>query len=279
MPWDPENYLTFAGERGRPFVDLLARVGADEPRSVLDIGCGPGNLTALLEKRWPSAQVAGIDSSEEMIERARTDRPGLDFAVEDVREYVASKPAPVDVIISNAALQWVPGHLDLLPGLVSAVRPGGWLAFQVPGNFDQPSHTICHELAASPPYDEATRGVDRPAAHDAETYLRALQSLGCAVDAWETTYLHVLTGPDPVFTWVSATGARPTLEALEQDLRPAFEAEYKKRLRAAYPDEGEGVVLPFRRVFVVAQTGLMLRRSGRRPASPGSAPGPASARP
>jgi len=253
MPWNPDRYLTFADERGRPFVDLIARIDATAPTRVLDIGCGPGNLTALLAQRWPQANVAGIDSSAEMIARARADQPAIDFAVEDVRAYVDSVPEPVDVLVSNATLQWVPGHLDLLPGLVDAVAPGGWLAFQVPGNFDQPSHVLCHELAATAPYAEHTRGVDRPAAHDAATYLRALQELGCTVDAWETTYLHVLTGPDPVFTWISATGARPTLEALGADLRPAFEEEFKARLRAAYPDDGHGVVMPFRRVFVVAQ--------------------------
>jgi trans-aconitate 2-methyltransferase len=146
----------------------------------------------------------------------------------------------------------VPGHLELLPALVEKVRPGGTFAFQVPGNFDEPSHTIRDELAAEPPYAEHTAGVATPSAHDAATYLRALTALGCEVDAWETTYLHVLHGEDPVFTWVSGTGARPTLQALPDELRPAFEDEFKRRLRAAYPDDGHGVVLPFRRVFVVA---------------------------
>lgn len=253
MPWNPEHYLTFADERGRPFLDLLARVGAESPAGVLDIGCGPGNLTALLRERWPGARVSGIDNSAEMIARARVDQPGIDFTVEDVNDYAASRPAPVDVLVSNAALQWVPDHLDLLPGLVAAVRPGGWLAIQVPGNFGEPSHTLRRELAATPPYAAHTRDVATPHAHDAATYLRALQQLGCSVDAWETTYLHVLTGPDPIFTWVSATGARPTLESLPPDLRPAFEEELRARLRAAYPDDGHGVVLPFRRVFVVAR--------------------------
>lgn len=253
MAWDPNHYLTFAGQRGRPFIDLLARIDAEAPRSVLDIGCGPGNLTQLLAQRWPSAQVSGFDSSEEMIARAEADWPGLDLAVEEIGDYLGSTPPLVDVVISNAVLQWVPGHLSLLPALVRAVRPGGWLAFQVPGNFDQPSHTICADIAALPAYAESTRGVARPASHDATTYLHTLQSLGCEVDAWETTYLHVLTGPDPVFTWISATGARPVLEALDPDQRPAFEEEFRQRLRRAYPDDGHGVVMPFRRIFVVAK--------------------------
>ena len=143
----------------------------------------------------------------------------------DLRDW-ARDADPVDVLVSNATLQWVPGHLDLLPALVGRVRPGGWLAFQVPGNFDEPSHTIRTELAAEPPYADHTRGVAVPSSHDPAVYLEALAALGCRVDAWETTYLHVLTGPDPVFTWVSGTGARPTLQALPDDLRPGFEEEF-----------------------------------------------------
>jgi trans-aconitate 2-methyltransferase len=248
--WDPDRYLTYAGERGRPFVELLARVAAPAPTTVVDLGCGPGNLTALLRERWPEADVTGLDASPEMIERARETGARIAFEVADLRDWRPERP--VDVLVSNATLQWVPGHLDLLPGLLEAVRPGGWLAFQVPGNFDQPSHTIRRDLAAEPPYAAATRGVAAPDAHDAGTYLAALAGLGCTVDAWETTYLHVLTGPDPVFTWVSGTGARPTLQALPDDLLPGFEAEFRRRLAEAYPTTPYGVVLPFRRVFVVA---------------------------
>lgn len=250
--WDPERYLVYADERGRPFTDLVARVGAAEPRQVVDIGCGPGNLTALLPRRWPRADVLGVDSSTEMIEKARAaDLPGVRFEVGDVRSW---RPAdPVDVLISNATLQWVPGHLDLLPGLVAQVAPGGWFAFQVPGNFGEPSHVLLHELAATPRFSSFVQAVARPDAHDPETYLEALTRLGCVVDAWETTYLHVLTGTDPVFTWISGTGARPTLQALPDELREEFEREYKRRLRDAYPTRERGTVLPFRRVFVVAR--------------------------
>jgi trans-aconitate 2-methyltransferase len=205
-----------------------------------------------------------------MIASARKLDTAVEFEVGDVRQWVSASsttggggstsstdvPGSVDVLVSNATLQWIPGHLDLLPGLVDAVAPGGWLAFQVPGNFDQPSHTIRAELAAEAPYAEHTAGVATPGAHDAATYLAALSALGCTVDAWETTYLHVLHGEDPVFTWVSGTGARPTLQALEAadpELRARFEAEFRRRLRAAYPQEAGRVVLPFRRVFAVAR--------------------------
>ena len=251
--WDPDRYLAYADERGRPFVDLLARVTAVRPRTVVDLGCGPGNLTSLLADRWPDAHVVGLDSSPEMIDKARATEPRVDFGVADLRDWTPA--APVDVLVSNATLQWVPGHLDLLPRLVSAVAPGGWLAFQVPGNFDEPSHTIRDALAAEEPYAAHTAGVAVPSSHDPAVYLDALAGLGCTVDAWETTYLHLLTGPDPVFTWVSGTGARPTLQALPDDLRPAFEAAFKRRLSAAYPEHEYGVVLPFRRVFVVARRG------------------------
>jgi trans-aconitate 2-methyltransferase len=251
--WDPDRYLTYADERGRPFVELVARIGAAKPAAVVDLGCGPGNLTALLRERWPEADIHGVDASREMIAKARDVDPTITFEVADLRTW-ADSADPVDVLVSNATLQWVPGHLELLPALVTRVRPGGWLAFQVPGNFDEPSHTIRRELAAEAPYAAHTQGVAVPSSHDAAVYLEALTGLGCTVDAWETTYLHVLSGdPDAVFTWVSGTGARPTLQALPDDLRPAFEAEFKRRLRTAYPERHRRVILPFRRIFAVAR--------------------------
>lgn len=252
--WDPGRYLAFADERARPFVDLLSRVRAEEPRRVVDLGCGPGNLTALLTERWPGADVLGLDSSPEMIARAaERSGPRLRFRVLDLREWAPDEP--VDVLVSNATLQWVPDHLALLPSLVGHVAPGGWCAFQVPGNFDEPSHVLLRELAGRPPYASHLDGVARPSSHDPAVYLDALARLGCAVDAWETTYLHVLdpADPDPVFTWISGTGARPVLQALPDALRARFEDEYRAALRAAYPVGAAGVVLGYRRVFVVAR--------------------------
>ncbi len=197
--------------------------------------------------------MVGIDSSEEMV-RAAPEDAGVEFSVGDFRDWTGSRAAAtVDVLVSNAALQWVPGNLDLLPALVASLRPGGWLALQVPGNFSEPSHTIRGDLAAEPAYVAHTTSVAVPHAHHPATYLGALRRLGCEVDAWETTYLHVLQGPDPVFTWVSGTAARPTLQALPDDLRAAFAVEFKQRLAAAYPGQDGVVVLPFRRVFVVAR--------------------------
>jgi trans-aconitate 2-methyltransferase len=248
--WDPERYLTYADERGRPFVELVARIAAERPGEVVDLGCGPGNVTTVLGARWSEARIRGLDSSHEMIDRARAADAGIDFEVADLRDW-AEGDDPVDVLVSNATLQWVPGHLDLIPALAGHLRPGGWLAFQVPGNFDEPSHTIRTALAAEAPYAEHTRDVAVPSSHDPAVYLETLAGLGLAPDVWETTYLHVLTGPDPLFTWVSGTGARPTLQALPDDLRPGFEAEFRRRLRDAYPERDGRVVLPFRRVFAV----------------------------
>jgi len=247
--WDPRRYLQYADERGRPFLDLLSRVPATEPRRVVDLGCGPGTLTALLAERWPGADVLGLDSSPEMV-AAAAEVAGVRVETGDLRDWQPAEP--VDVLVSNATLQWVPGHLDLLPRLVGAVAPGGWFALQVPGNFDEPSHQLRRELAADPRFAPWVAGVPVPEAADPEVYLERLAGLDCEVDAWETTYLHVLKGSDPVFAWVSGTGARPTLQALPEGLRQEFEAEFRERLRAAYPVGPHGTVLPFRRVFAVA---------------------------
>lgn len=251
--WDPDRYLTYAEERGRPFIELLARIPVTDPRTVVDLGCGPGNLTAVLAERWPEARVVGVDSSSAMIERARREVPEVEFEVGDVRDWRGS----ADVLVSNATLQWLPEHLELLPRLLERVVPGGWLAFGVPGNFEQATHTLLRELAEQSPYAAHTAGAARPASHDPETYLDALTAAGAVdVDVWEATYLHVLTGPDPVFTWVSGTGARPVLQALPDGLRADFEAEYRRRLAEAYPPRPDArVVLPFRRIFAVARRG------------------------
>ncbi len=250
--WDPATYLEFSDERSRQFFDLTARIGAVDPAYVVDLGCGPGQLTATLAERWESARIEGVDSSQQMIDETRAhESDRVRFRLADVMTWQPA--APVDVLISNATLQWVARHRDLLPRLVDALSRDGWLAFQVPGNFDEPSHQLLRELAADPRFASATRDVEYPAAFDAATYLADLAELGCSVDAWETTYLHVLTGPDPVFRWISGTGARPVLQALTGEQREAFVVDYKAALESAYPVQSFGTVLPFRRVFVVAR--------------------------
>ena len=257
--WDPATYLRFGSERARPFVDLLTQVHADDPRFVVDLGCGPGNLTALLAARWPAAHVLGVDNSPQMIEAAMAQAgPGdgaaarLAFALADIRDWQPGRP--VDVFVSNAVLQWVPGHLTLLTSWTGWLAPGGWLAFQVPGNFDQPSHTILRDLASSPRWQPRLRDVPlNRQATDPRAYLDLLASAGCEVDAWETTYLHVLAGEDAVLEWYRGSGLRPVLAALPEAEAAEFTDEYAARIREAYPAAPYGTVLPFRRVFVVAR--------------------------
>lgn len=255
--WSPEQYLQYADERGRPFFELLARIPADAPTFVVDLGCGPGTLTTTLLERWPSALVEGVDSSPEMIRRAQDLAVGsqLFFRVGDIVDW--SPQRPVDVLVSNAALQWVPRHLQLLGRLVDGVVPGGWFAFQVPGNFDGPSHTLLRELRNSSRWRQRVGDDQVSTWGSAEPveYLAKLTDLGCTVDAWETTYLHLLQGEDAVLEWVKGTALRPVLNALtDEDERAAFVAEYAARLRAAYPRHSYGTLFPFRRIFVVAQT-------------------------
>ncbi len=253
--WDPGEYRHFGDERSRPFFDLLARVGAETPEVVVDLGCGPGTLTAALARRWAQAEVRGIDSSAEMIEAARElpSGPGsrLSFALGDVRNW---KPdGGVNVIISNAVLQWVPDHLDVVARWAGFLGTGGWLAFQVPGNNDQPSHQALRELAASDRWRPLLANVqlNRQAADPAE-YLDLLARSGFKVDAWETTYVHVLHGDDPVLDWYKGTGLRPVLAALTPGQAAEFLADYRVRMREAYPAAAYGTVFPFRRVFAVA---------------------------
>jgi trans-aconitate 2-methyltransferase len=253
--WDPGQYLRYAGERARPFFDLLSRVQATDPGYVADLGCGPGNLTAVLTSRWPGAAVVGVDNSPEMISAAREQagqRQSLSFVLADLREWRPKRP--VDVLISNAVLQWVPGHFDVIRQWPGLLAPGGWLAFQLPGNFDQPTHAILLDLVTSDRWAPLLTEVslNRQAADPAD-YLGLLASTGCSVDAWETTYLHVLHGADPVVEWYRGTGLRPVLAALEPGQAEQFLADYSRRIAAAYPAAPYGTVLPFRRVFVVAR--------------------------
>lgn len=251
--WDARQYLKFTGERSRPFFDLLSRVAADDPGYVVDLGCGPGNLTAALARRWPSARVEGVDSSPEMIEAALDagyDEPGLSFERQDAVRWRPGQPP--DVIVSNAALQWIPGHTGLVVRWADELAPGGWLAFQVPGNFDQPSHAILREIAQSPQWRHVLAGVqlNRQSA-DPVAYAELLLRPGYTVDAWETTYVQILHGEDPVVQWYKGSGLRPVLAALDAERGERFLAEYRERVTEAYPPGPFGTLFEFRRVFAV----------------------------
>ncbi|HEY3873518.1 MAG TPA: methyltransferase domain-containing protein [Actinocrinis sp.] len=259
--WEPDRYLRYAGQRARPFADLLAQVGAEAPGRVVDLGCGPGNATELLADRWPCARVLGVDNSAEMVAAAaRRARPGrLEFTRADLREWRAADP--VDVLITNATLQWVPGHLELLPQLLRQVSPGGWFAFGVPGNFGAPSHTLLGDLQRTARWRDRFTGAQyRPASHEPAEYLRVLTDAAADADVWETTYHYVVDGEDGVFDFVSSTALRPVLVELGGAETPdakAFTAEYAAALREAYPaTEHAGrivQILPYRRLFAVAR--------------------------
>jgi len=258
--WDAGQYLRFGGERARPFFDLVAQVGATSPRYVADVGCGPGNLTAALAGRWPEATVVGVDNSPEMIEAAKAtvapSAPNLSFELGDVWDWRPERP--LDVLVCNAVLQWVPGHDELLLRWADLLAPGGWLAFQLPGNFDQPSHAIVKELAETPRWRGLLAGarLNRQAGDPAD-YVALLARTGFAVDAWETSYLHILPGENPVLEWTKGTTLRPVLATLDAEQGAAFVREYGERVAAAYPPHPFGTIFPFRRVFaVVRRAGL-----------------------
>ena len=256
MKWDPAKYVEFGNHRDRPYFDLTARIHADHPGHVVDLGCGPGNLTATLAERWPGAEVVGIDSSAEMLQKAEAHgarAANLSFEQADIAEW---KPSDrTDVVVTNAALQWVPGHPALLAGWLGALRPGAWFALQVPGNFSSPSHVLMRQLAGSPRWKGTLDGVLRhdDAVAEPAGYLNIMLDAGCDADAWETTYQQVLHGPDPVLQWVRGAGLRPVLAALPPAEAAEFEAEYSVLLNDAYPATAHGTVFPFRRIFAVAR--------------------------
>ena len=249
--WDAAQYLRFGDERSRPFFDLVGRIGAGQPGYVVDLGCGPGNLTATLAQRWPQAKVAGFDSSPEMIDAAtRAGYPGVAFSRADVTDWVPDRSP--DVIVCNAVLQWVPGHDDLLVRWADQLNADGWLAFQLPGNLDSPAHAIVAELAESARWRGLLDGVrHNKQAGDPAHYVQLLAKDGYEVDAWETTYLHMLRGADPVLEWTKGTTLRPVLAELDAEQAAEFTAEYARRVREAYEEGPFGTIFPFRRVFTV----------------------------
>lgn len=249
--WDPAQYARYGSERSRPFFDLVGRIGAPSPRTVVDLGCGSGELTVSLAERWPEAEVRGIDSSPQMLERAPRDQ-GVTFSdgrAEDV------DLTGTDVLVANAVLQWVPEHPRLLPTWAGQIADGGWLAFQVPANFTAPSHRLMREFVGSPSWRYRLGSVLRgpETVLEPAEYLDLLVGCGLRAEVWQTEYLHVLQGDDPVLEWVRGTGLRPVLAALDGDDAAAFSSEYGALLRQAYPARAYGTVFGFRRTFVVAR--------------------------
>jgi trans-aconitate 2-methyltransferase len=254
MPsWDPQQYARFADHRLRPGLDLLARVPDLPEGEIWDLGCGSGALAPFLVRRWPGRGLRGLDSSAEMLAAARQAVPEAAFEAGDIAAWRA--PAPAALLYANAVLQWLPDHAALLPRLLAMLAPGGALAVQMPHNHDSPSHRAMHAAAADGPWAGRLGNVRSiaPVAEPA-AYHRILAGAGTAPDIWETEYLHVLKGPDPVVEWTRGTGLRPYLDRLEGAEREGFLAAYAARVRSAYPPEPDGRTLfPFRRLFIVAQ--------------------------
>ena len=255
MPWDPAQYLKFAGHRLRPAIDLLARIDEPSPAAVYDLGAGAGNVTRLLKERWPDAHVTGVDSSAEMLARAAASASGIEWQQADLSTW--QPPQPADVIYSNAALHWLDGHERLFPALFSALAPGGVLAVQIPRNFGAPSHTAIGDAALSGPWRDVLAPLLRPApVAEPAFYFDLLAPCAAELDMWETEYLQVLEGDRPVVEWVKGTWLSPLLGALEEPERSRFESRYAELVARAYPRRPDGRTLfPFRRLFIVARAG------------------------
>ena len=256
--WDPHLYRRFENERTRPAADLLARVPLAEPRLVYDLGCGPGNSTELLLRRFPDAEVVGVDSSTAMLDAARRRIPGLAVAEADIAAWTPDRPP--DLIYANAVLQWVPDHAVLLPRLLGLLASGGVLAVQMPDNLFEPSHRLMREVAARGPWSAA---VGDPAAAgrlgrmlSVDAYHDLLAPCAATLDLWRTAYQHRMETARAIVDWVRATGLRPFLDPLSPDLASGFLAAYERAIDDAYPRRVDGSrLLAFPRVFIVARKG------------------------
>ena len=256
MQWNPRQYLAFASHRLRPALELLARVPHESPRRVVDLGCGAGNVTGYLRRQWPAADVTGVDNSPEMLAQAAQEAvpgPPVHWQAADLATWSAAQPC--DVIFSNAALHWIPGHAHQFPRLAGQLAPGGVLAVQMPRNFTAPSHVLMTTAALAGPWRDRLKGHLRalPVAEPQE-YYDLLAPLCASVDVWETEYQQVLTGENPVAEFTKGSWLKSLLDALQEPERGLFEAEYRRLVLAAYPKRHAGKTLfPFKRLYIVAQ--------------------------
>lgn len=251
--WDPSTYLRFEDYRTRPAVELAARVRVAAPHTIVDLGCGPGNSTQVVRQRWPGAAVVGLDSSPGMVAAARDRFPDQEWALGDIGEW--SSAAPVDVVFSNAALQWVPDHARVVPHLFRNVAAGGALAFQVPSRAYCAVRALIDEVADDHRWaSRMTAARSALTIEEPHVYYDLLAPLARAVDMWEMVYHQVMESPAAIVEWISSTGLRPYLAALDsEDHRRCFVALLEARVAAAYARRSDGMVLfPFRRISVVA---------------------------
>jgi trans-aconitate 2-methyltransferase len=254
MSWSAEQYVAFESERTRPVRDLLRAVRNPGVRRAADLGCGAGNSTEMLAQRFPDAEIIGLDSSGDMIAAARRRLPQIGFEVARIEDW--DQPGPFDLILSNAALHWVPDHASLLPRLVGTLAPGGSLAVQMPDNLDEPAHRLMREVAADGRWAARLAGVAaaRTALPDARWYYGLLRPHCRDVDLWRTTYHHPLPGgADAVVDWFKGSSLRPILAALDEAGQAAYLDRYRAVVARAYPALPDGtVLLPFPRLFMVA---------------------------
>ncbi|MFT5540663.1 MAG: trans-aconitate 2-methyltransferase [Alphaproteobacteria bacterium] len=251
MTWNPAQYLKFAGPRLRPAVDLLSRVPIDAPHSVFDLGCGAGETTALLAARFSTAKINGVDSSPEMLAAARDSFPELRFIQGDITAFKTAPPA--HLIFSNAALHWLADHRRLLPRLLESIKHGGVLAVQMPRVEASPRMMVLKQLAREPHWAARILPLIQPGPETPEFYYDLLAASTDSLDIWESEYLHVLSGKDPVVEWSKGSGAAPLLAALEPGERRDFLKRYADAMGDAYPMRKDGTtLLPFRRLFIVA---------------------------
>ncbi len=259
--WDPAQYLKVSDHRLRPALDLLARVPLADPRRVYDLGCGSGHITRMLADRWPGADVVGLDNSPQMLAQARETPSRVQWEQTDLAEW--QPDATPSLLFSNAVIQWLPDHHQLIPRLWSLVPAGGCLAVQAPLSWDLPSHRIMRETLADGGAGGTPLGgpvlrqaVENRWLRNPDYYYDLLAPDASHLDVWSTEYLHALTGSDPVLEWVTATGLRPILAGLGHADRETFRNKYRERLRGAYPRRSDGSTLyPFRRLFFVAVRG------------------------
>ena len=252
MTWDPEKYTEFGDHRLRPVLDLAGRIALSAPRTVIDLGCGTGSSTKVLKARWPEADFIGIDNSHEMLERARTMHPDIDWRMADLNDWDAD--APVDLLFSNAALHWLPDHAELFSKLFKNVAPDGVFAVQMPGNWEAPSHTSVSDTVLDGPWRSRLEPLIGPRPIlTPDRYYDLLTPLARHMEIWETTYHQELDGDNPVADFVKGSWLKPFLDALEEPERAAFEQAYRARIKAAYPPSANGKTLfPFRRLFIIA---------------------------
>jgi trans-aconitate 2-methyltransferase len=252
LAWDPAQYLKFADHRLRPAVDLLSRIDLADPVDVYDLGAGAGNVTRLLRTRWPKARITGVDSSQDMLDKAAATAADIAWQRGDLATW--QPPRPADLIYSNAALHWLEAHDRVFPALLAGLTPGGVLAVQMPRNFSAPSHTRIAEAACGGPWRATLEPLLRPApVAEPAFYFDVLGPHAASVDIWETEYVQVLSGRDPVKEWTKGTWLKPLLDALDEPDRSRFETTYAEMVARDYPPRPDGRTLfPFRRLFIVA---------------------------